>query len=138
MDTPQSLAELLNRKKPGAGDGYQNGIRPGPVKLGQFRECCTLAGLPPLYSQENVEDPLVLVKVFDPAGSWTWFLTEWDPDHNLAFGLVIGPRSRDRAGLYQPRGAQSVPGPVGRRPARLPHGNVRREWLLKPRSRHKL
>ncbi len=33
----------------------------------------------PLYSQEHEEDPLVIAKLFDPAGSATWYLTEYIP-----------------------------------------------------------
>ena len=32
--------------------------------------------LPPLYSQEHVDDPVVVAKWFDPCGSWTWYATE--------------------------------------------------------------
>ena len=32
--------------------------------------------LPPLYSQENTEDPTVHCKFFTPDSSWTWFATE--------------------------------------------------------------
>jgi hypothetical protein len=32
--------------------------------------------LPPLYSQEHVEDPIVHVKYFTPDSSWTWYATE--------------------------------------------------------------
>lgn len=32
--------------------------------------------LPALYSQEEVEDPMVVVKFFDPCGSATWFIVE--------------------------------------------------------------
>lgn len=59
--------------------------------------------LPPLYSQENKEDPMVVCKFFDPVGSWTWCAIEGSPvDENgyfdtnnekvdfLFFGLVIG------------------------------------------------
>ena len=31
--------------------------------------------LPPLYSQENTEDPKVHAKFFTPDSNWTWFLT---------------------------------------------------------------
>ena len=34
--------------------------------------------LPKLYSQENVADPLVRVKYFDPSGSGTWGGIEFD------------------------------------------------------------
>jgi hypothetical protein len=59
--------------------------------------------MPPLYSQEHERDPLVVVKYFDPVGSWTWYATEGSPvdedgymDTNkekvdfLFFGLVVG------------------------------------------------
>ena len=62
--------------------------------------------LPALYSQENVEDPLVICKFFDPTGSWTWYAAEGSPvDENgyfdtdkpkvdfLFFGLVVGGES---------------------------------------------
>jgi hypothetical protein len=58
---------------------------------------------PALYSQEQERDPLVVVKYFDPVGSWTWYATEGSPvdedgyyDTNkpkvdyLFFGLVVG------------------------------------------------
>lgn len=44
----------------------------------------------PLYSQENETDPLVVAKFFDPCGSATWFLTEYNPVDKIAFGYVTG------------------------------------------------
>ena len=49
-----------------------------------------LAKLPPLYSQENVADPMVWVKFFHPASNWTWYATEFDPTEGMFFGLVSG------------------------------------------------
>jgi len=73
------------------GDTYQNGIKPGPKKLAQFHEIFELTGTPKLYAQEDKGDEaLVHVKLFDPTGSWTWFVTEFDPTENTAFGLVNG------------------------------------------------
>ena len=46
--------------------------------------------IPPLYSTENEKDPIVRVKFFTPDSSWTWFVTEFDPDERQCFGLVIG------------------------------------------------
>jgi len=40
----------------------------------------------PLYSQENGKDPLVITKLFDPCGSASWYLTEYDPVEKIAFG----------------------------------------------------
>jgi hypothetical protein len=34
--------------------------------------------LPTLYSQEEVADPIVYAKLFDPSGSFTWFIIEFD------------------------------------------------------------
>lgn len=44
----------------------------------------------PLYSQESTEDKLVVVKLFNAFGSGTWYLTEYDPDDECAFGYVTG------------------------------------------------
>jgi len=45
--------------------------------------------LPALYSQEEVEDPMVVVKFFDPCGSGTWYITEGErqDEEFLLFGL---------------------------------------------------
>jgi hypothetical protein len=44
----------------------------------------------PLYSQEHEKDPLVIAKLFDPCGSATWYLTEYDPVEKIAFSYVTG------------------------------------------------
>lgn len=46
--------------------------------------------LPPLYSQENNPDPLVVVKFFDPFSQWTWYAIEYDPKERIFFGFVVG------------------------------------------------
>ena len=46
--------------------------------------------IPALYSTEDSEDPVAVLKYFTPDSSWTWYLTEYDPEQRLAFGLVIG------------------------------------------------
>jgi len=48
--------------------------------------------LPPLYSQENVKDPVVHVKLFTPDSNWVWYVTEGSPegDDFIFFGYVIG------------------------------------------------
>ena len=45
--------------------------------------------LPPLYSQEQEEDPLVICKFFTPDSSWTWYAFEFD-GQDMFFGLVVG------------------------------------------------
>lgn len=36
------------------------------------------------------ENPLVIVKLFDPFGSATWYATEYDPETNICYGYVTG------------------------------------------------
>ena len=40
--------------------------------------------------QENVDDPVIVAKFFDPQGSWTWYATEYDPKNKIFFGWVHG------------------------------------------------
>ena len=35
--------------------------------------------LPPLYSQENEKDPMVICKFFHPLSPWTWYAYEGSP-----------------------------------------------------------
>lgn len=55
-----------------------------------------LDAVPPLYSQEEEEDPQVVGKFFTPWAGWTWYLIELDKDPEsptfarLCFGLVDG------------------------------------------------
>lgn len=44
----------------------------------------------PIYSQEAVEDKLVVMKLFHAFGAGTWYLTEYDPEDEQAFGYVTG------------------------------------------------
>lgn len=44
----------------------------------------------PLYSQEQVEDKLVVAKLFNIAGGGTWWVTEYDPKERLAYSYVTG------------------------------------------------
>jgi len=51
--------------------------------------------LPKLYSQEDKKpsEVKIVVKFFDPTGSWTWYVTEGEKQENgdwLFFGLVDG------------------------------------------------
>ncbi len=50
------------------------------------------ATLPPLNSSEGVQDPQVMVKFFDPTGSWTWYAIEGEAedDEFTFYGLVDG------------------------------------------------
>jgi hypothetical protein len=36
------------------------------------------------------EDPIARVKLFDPTGSWTWYIAGYDPETRQTYGLVDG------------------------------------------------
>ena len=49
--------------------------------------------IPALYANENVEDYDTVVapaKLFSPYTNWTWYITEWEAETGLCFGLVEG------------------------------------------------
>ena len=49
--------------------------------------------IPALGSSENVEnsdDVIAQVKLFSPYSNWTWYVTEWEAETGLCFGLVEG------------------------------------------------
>ena len=77
--------------------------------------------IPPLYSGENkkVEEVLVVVKFFNPSGSWTWYATEGEPvldekgkeiDFRF-FGLVRG--FENELGYFSLKELERVKGPFG-------------------------
>lgn len=39
-------------------------------------------------SQENVSDPIVIAKFFNPVGQGTWLATEYDKENEIFFGYV--------------------------------------------------
>jgi len=39
-------------------------------------------------SQENVKDPVIIAKFFNPGGAGTWYATEYDPKDEMFFGYV--------------------------------------------------
>lgn len=72
-----------------------------------------LATIPPLYSQEEVEDPKVWAKYFTPDSSWTWYVIEYRPEERLAFGLVVGLDTE--LGYFNLEELEAVRGPLGLR-----------------------
>ena len=43
-----------------------------------------------MRARARVTNPMVIVKLFDFAGSGTWYITEYDPEERIAFGYVTG------------------------------------------------
>ena len=52
-------------------------------------------------SQENVKDPVIIAKYFNPAGAGTWYATEYNPDCLL----YTSPSPRDRTRSRMPSSA---------------------------------
>ena len=49
--------------------------------------------IPALYANQNVRDYDSVVahaKLFSPYSNWTWYITEWQAETGLCFGLVEG------------------------------------------------
>lgn len=38
--------------------------------------------------QEDVKDPMVIAKFFNPTGAGTWYATEYDPGERIFFGFA--------------------------------------------------
>jgi hypothetical protein len=90
----------------------QQGVAPGPVKLAQFRAAMILRGTPALYSQDGRGDgAIVCVKFFDPCGSASWFVMEWDGQEE-AFGYVTG-LGHNELGYLSLRELAEAQGPLG-------------------------
>ena len=55
-------------------------------------EMMSKAGVPAEMTQDGkpAEQVQVRVKMFDPSGSWTWYVTEYDYQRQECFGLVVG------------------------------------------------
>ncbi len=65
-------------------------------------------------SQEHVEDPLIIVKFFNPAGAGTWYATEYDPVTRIFFGYVsIYGDWNDEWGDFSLDELESYRGPFG-------------------------
>jgi len=68
--------------------------------------------VPRLYAQDGKGDAaMVYAKFFDPCGSFTWFMTEYDPDTGEAFGLVVGHETE--LGYFSMNELQSYRGRLG-------------------------
>ncbi len=56
-------------------------------------------------------DATIVVKFFNPCGSWTWYATEYDPETRTFFGLVDGFDME--LGSFSLDELESVKGPLG-------------------------
>ena len=78
--------------------------------------------LPPLYSTENLKDPLIQCKFFTPDSSWTWYVLEYDKTNEIFFGYVCG--FENELGYFSLAELESVTGALNL--------NVERDISFKP------
>ena len=67
--------------------------------------------LPPLYSTENIKDPLIQCKFFTPDSSWTWYVLEYDKENEIFFGYVCG--LENELGYFSLAELESIKGQLG-------------------------
>jgi hypothetical protein len=71
-----------------------------------------LKATPPLYAMEAAGDSApIRAKFFAPWTSWTWYMTEYDPEEGIAFGLVDGHELE--LGYFSIAELESIKGPFG-------------------------
>ena len=81
--TPVNLYDHIN----------QSGVTYGADKLALMQEACRLQQVP--LSDDNVDengatlDTTLRVKLFNPCGSWSWYIQDWD-GADICFGYVVG------------------------------------------------
>jgi len=64
--------------------------------------------------QEEVKDPLVIAKFFNPTGAGTWYATEYNPESKIFFGYVsIFNDWNDEWGYFSLTELESLKGPFG-------------------------
>jgi len=68
------------------------------------------AKIPPLYSQENVKDPIAHVKFICLWSDWVWWVVEFDGE-DLCFGKVKGFETE--LGYFRLSELEAVEGPGG-------------------------
>lgn len=60
------------------------------VHTSLHEQLCTWLRDHPAPKSTDVDNPIVITKLFDCMGSATWWLTEYDPASRIAFGYVTG------------------------------------------------
>ena len=66
----------------------------------------------PLHSQEQAKAPFVPTKFFNPVGSQSWFILEYDPETKVAFSYVTGMYG-DEFGYTSIEELESISLPLG-------------------------
>jgi len=81
-----------------------------PLLSDDLRNC-----LPPLLSQEAVDEPIVYARYFLPDTGWSWYVTEGEPEDEdyVFFGFVAGIEAE--FGLFRLSEQESITGTSGQK-----------------------
>jgi hypothetical protein len=71
----------------------------------------TAKTIPELGDTRRQRDPVAHVKLFTPDSSWTWYVTEYDRQEKVGYGLVYG--HEPELGYFSIEEMRSVRGPLG-------------------------
>ena len=64
--------------------------------------------------QEEITDPVVIAKFFNPVGAGTWYATEYNPNERMFFGYVsIFGDWNDEWGSFSLDELEQYRGPIG-------------------------
>ncbi len=65
--------------------------------------------------QEEVADPIVIAKFFDPCGGATWLATEYERESQTFFGYVslFNTAHENELGYFSKPELESIKGPLG-------------------------
>lgn len=73
--------------------------------------------LPSLYSQEQVPDPVCVLKFFTPDSNWTWYITEGSEEEDgdwTLFCKVVSPMTPEgELGYVMLSELEQIRGPLG-------------------------
>ena len=69
--------------------------------------------LPTIGSQSNSKDPVVYVKFFDPCGSFTWFIIEYDGEETFFAFVKSHLCPEGELGYVSLSELKSINGPLG-------------------------
>lgn len=65
-------------------------------------------------SQEDIKDPMIIAKFFNPTGAGTWYATEYDPESRTFFGYAsIFGDENDEWGYFSMDELESFKGKFG-------------------------
>ena len=68
--------------------------------------------IPPLYGQDGKgSNALAFVKLFTPDSNFTWYITEYDADEKICFGLIDG--FEKELGYFSLNEIEQIKGPMG-------------------------